>query len=59
MLMAFFVVFAIVGLQLLSGIAKRNCFSIETGLIQIDGGSSVLCGGRSVCDDGYFCGKSN
>lgn len=61
MLLSFFVVFAIAGTQLLSGLLKKRCVNIETGIMMDDGGDQdgAMCGGRAVCPDGYFCGKQN
>jgi hypothetical protein len=58
-LMSFFVVFAIAGTQLLSGLLKRRCINIETGIkIDLEDGF-YFCGGNNKCPDGYFCGKQN
>jgi hypothetical protein len=56
-LFSFFIVFAIAGTQLLSGLLKKRCVEEETGQTFYDGGEMFLCGGRQVCPDGYFCGK--
>jgi len=53
-LLFFFMIFAIAGLQLWSGVLKRRCVSIEHGVTTSD-----LCGGNLQCDPGYFCGKTN
>lgn len=58
-LFSFFIVFAIAGTQLLSGLLKKRCVEEETGQTFYDGGEMFLCGGRQVCPDGYFCGKQN
>jgi len=54
-LVFFFLIFAIGGLQLFSGILKKRCISIETGSYVAD---SDFCGTRE-CPPGYFCGKTN
>ena len=51
----FFIIFAIAGGQLWSGLLKRRCFSVATGVEHPDGD---LCGARD-CPEGYFCGKGN
>jgi hypothetical protein len=49
-LLSFFIVFSIAGVQLLSGILKRRCFSIETGNLIIGlNGIESFCGGHNVC----------
>jgi voltage-dependent calcium channel L type alpha-1D len=59
-LLSFFLVFSIAGTQLLSGILKKRCINIETGIKYMEGGEEYLCGGRNVCpNDQYFCGKQN
>lgn len=55
-LMAFFLVFAIAGTQLLSGVLKNRCVKIEDGT---DFDSEYLCGAEGKCPEGYFCGKQN
>ena len=52
-LIFFFLIFAIAGLQLWSGMLKNRCVSITTGQEHPDGD---LCGSRK-CGEGYFCGK--
>ena len=55
-LLFFFIIFAIGGLQLWMGILKFRCINIATGLPEGDG--NELCGesGRK-CPDGYECAK--
>lgn len=55
-LMAFFLVFAIAGTQLLTGQLKKRCVSIENGTLYDE---EYLCGSMNECPDGYFCGKQN
>jgi len=58
-LMSFFVVFAIAGTQLLSGLLKRRCINIKTG-IKLDWEDGFyFCGGENDCPEDYFCGKIN
>lgn len=38
------------------GMLKQTCVNIETGIKHDD---DILCGGRQMCPDGYFCGKQN
>jgi hypothetical protein len=52
----FFLIFAIAGVQLLSGTLKNRCINEITGKIS-DLEDLPLCGGRQTCPDGYFCGK--
>lgn len=54
-LVFFFIIFAIAGVQLWSGVLKKRCVSIETGAWYEP---EKLCGAVS-CPDGYFCGKTN
>jgi hypothetical protein len=55
-LIFFFIIFAIAGVQLWSGFLKRRCFSEFNG---ISHESDEFCGGAFGCPAGYFCGKSN
>ena len=52
-LMFFFIIFAIAGLQLFSGLLKRRCFAPVTGIPHPE---DLLCGSQS-CPAGYICGK--
>ena len=52
-LIFFFLIFAIAGLQLWLGVLKKRCVNIVTGVPHPD---DELCGNRQ-CPDGYFCGK--
>ncbi|CAI2364628.1 unnamed protein product [Moneuplotes crassus] len=54
-LIFFFIIFAIAGLQLWPGVLKKRCIEIETGKVHPD---DLLCGAKA-CPDGYFCGKTN
>ena len=50
----FFIIFAIGGVQLWSGVLKKRCVDEYTGVIQ----SNELCGSVD-CKAGFFCGKTN
>jgi len=52
-LIFFFFIFAIAGLQLFGGILKNRCVNEETGLPHP---SDEFCGNID-CDPVYFCGK--
>ncbi|CAI2366067.1 unnamed protein product [Moneuplotes crassus] len=54
-LLFFFLIFAIAGLQLWSGVLKKRCIEIETGKVHLD---NLICGAKK-CPSGYFCGKTN
>ena len=54
-LLFFFIIFAIAGLQLFSGVLKRRCINEETGMPHMD---DEFCG-QKACPPGYFCGKTN
>jgi hypothetical protein len=54
----FFLIFAIAGVQLLSGNLKNRCINEQTGKIS-DLEELPLCGGQATCPEGYFCGKMN
>jgi heme/copper-type cytochrome/quinol oxidase subunit 3 len=51
-LVFFYTIFAIAGLQLFMGILKRRCFSRDYGF-----GSTTICLDDSSCDFGFTCGK--
>lgn len=53
-LLSFFLVFAIAGTQLLSGVLKKRCVSIDDGTTYDE---EYLCGAENTCPEGYFCGK--
>ena len=56
-LMFFFIIFAIGGVNLFSGMLKLRCVSYETGReFEVP---DYFCGGEQQCPDGYFCGKMN
>eukprot|EP01017_Pseudomicrothorax_dubius_P039142 TRINITY_DN5961_c0_g1_i2.p1 TRINITY_DN5961_c0_g1~~TRINITY_DN5961_c0_g1_i2.p1 ORF type:complete len:637 (-),score=160.90 TRINITY_DN5961_c0_g1_i2:60-1970(-) len=59
LLLFFFLVFGIAGLQLFSGVLKRRCFDPTTGMQFINPITrlAVLCGGAASCPAGYECGK--
>ena len=56
-LLFFFLIFAIGGVNLFSGMLKQRCVNYETGRALDD--ENYICGGEVVCPDGYFCGKQN
>lgn len=62
-LIFFFLIFAIAGVQLLSGALKQRCISKEFGINfrtdDDDLTTEILCGGAEGCPEGYFCGKAN
>jgi len=51
----FFIIFAIAGTQLFSGLLKKRCVNIDTGIPHF---SDEFCGALS-CPEGFFCGKVN
>lgn len=54
----FFLIFAIGGVNLFSGMLRQRCIETESGSVLLDAdGEEVLCGSNTTCDDGYFCGK--
>jgi len=55
-LVFFFVIFAIAGVQLFGGALKKRCIEIETGILHSE---DDFCGGAESCNPGYFCGKTN
>ena len=57
-LIFFFLIFAIAGVNLFSGMLKQRCVNFETGRIYDDEGE-YICGGEISCPEGYFCGKMN
>ena len=50
----FFLIFAIAGLQLYSGILKKRCFKMESGIELLE--KNNICG-YNECPLGYICGK--
>ena len=58
-LMFFFLVFAIGGVNLFAGMLRNRCIEIETGkvLTDADSGDEIICGANKLCSEGYFCGK--
>jgi hypothetical protein len=56
-LIFFFLIFAIAGVQLFQGALKQRCFNLETGIMDL--GDEFLCGGGNSCNPGYECGKSS
>jgi len=56
-LIFFFLIFAIGGLNLFMGLLMSRCIHIETGnLYYDDEGGDMICKAES-CPEGYFCGK--
>jgi len=55
-LIFFFFIFAIAGVQLFQGVLKNRCISIEQGFPHP---SDDICGGGNPCPEGFFCGKTN
>lgn len=55
-LVFFFLIFAIAGVQLFSGALMNRCFNFETGVSHPD---ELLCGGGTECPPGFACGKTN
>ena len=56
-LLFFFLIFAIAGVNLFSGMLKQRCVNYETGRALDD--VEYICGGEIECPPGYFCGKMN
>ena len=57
-LLFFFLIFAIGGVNLFSGMLRQRCINIETGDVLLeDEGDEVMCGDVDICQEGYFCGK--
>ena len=57
-LLFFFLIFAIGGVSLFSGMLRQRCVSIETGKVLVDEfGDEVICGTIQACQNGFFCGK--
>ena len=57
-LLFFFLIFAIGGVNLFSGMLRQRCINIEDGgLFYDEEGNEVICGDVASCEDGYFCGK--
>lgn len=52
-LIFFFMIFAIAGLQVLSGDLKNRCFDPETGLMHKN---DIICGKSHLCPPSYVCG---
>jgi hypothetical protein len=56
-LLFFFIIFAIAGLQMFGGLLKQRCISIQTGMNHPD---DLICGDIGAgCPGGYFCGKGS
>ena len=55
-LLFFFLIFAIGGLNLFMGLLMQRCVSIEDALPLIEDDEEILCS-TGVCPEGYFCGK--
>lgn len=50
-----FLIFAIAGLQLFSGILKRRCYQEDTGVTYTH--PEIICNGTNDCPGGFICGK--
>ena len=57
-LIFFFLIFAIGGVNLFSGVLKQRCVNFETGR-ELISDELYFCGGDQSCPEGYFCGKMN
>ena len=55
-LMFFFIILSIAGSNLMGGLLKSRCVSVQTGKLHED---DMICGGEQSCPGGYFCGKTN
>lgn len=55
-LIFFFMIFAIAGVQLFAGSLKNRCVMLETGVMDPTG---LMCAADADCRPGYFCGKRN
>lgn len=56
-LLFFFIIFAIAGLQMFGGLLKHRCIAIQTGITHPD---DLICGDIGAgCPGGYFCGKGS
>ena len=54
-LMFFFIIFAIAGVQMFNGLLKNRCVAIQTGMVHPD---DLMCP-ATECPGGYFCGKGS
>lgn len=57
-LLFFFLIFAIAGVNLFSGMLKQRCVNYETGRMYQPDDEDFICG-ATECPEGYFCGKMN
>ena len=56
-LMSFYFIFAVAGLQLFSGILKNRCMILKTGKPYLDNdGLDIICGAKE-CPNDSFCTK--
>lgn len=56
-LLFFFIIFAIAGLQMFGGLLKQRCISIQNGTVHPN---DLICGDTGAgCPGGYFCGKGS
>jgi hypothetical protein len=53
----FFMIFAIGGVQMFSGLLKQRCFIAETGVPYVDLDVENYICGIKLCPEGYVCGK--
>ena len=55
-LLFFFIIFAIAGTQLFTGVMKNRCYNLDTAIMDE---TIAGCGGYAECSPEYYCGKSN
>ena len=55
-LLFFFLIFAIGGLNLFMGLLMQRCIRIEDSALLLDDGEEIICA-QGDCPEGYFCGK--
>ena len=53
-MLTFYFLFAVIGLQLFHGLLKMNCYKIEYGIFP---SNRIFCGNVD-CEEGYICGKA-
>jgi|TARA_B110000305_G_C18845421_1_gene362038 hypothetical protein len=58
-LMFFFIILSIAGSNLMGGMLKSRCISVQTGKLWLEGDEDMICGGTVSCPGGFFCGKTN
>ena len=50
-----YLLFAIAGLHIFSGVLKQRCFEEETGTLHVD---DIICENSFICPEGYSCGRT-